>query len=81
MEELGNPLFPAGGQEEALSSQFCLFLKLAPAAVPASAADLPGEGTRASLSSGGCWESPEPQTVVKGKEAEQDLVSTGSNRS
>jgi len=48
--ELGNPLFLSRGQGEALASQFCLFLKRPQTDVPVSIAAVPGEGSRALLS-------------------------------
>lgn len=69
----GTPFFLARGQEEALGSQFCLFLKCLQANVPTSVAGSPGEGSRASLNAGAwlssssCWETPEPQIMAEGK--------------
>lgn len=81
--EPGNPLFrgepPFPGRGPGGSTEFPVLpvSQASPGRCPA----LPGEGSRASLSSGGCWKTPEPQTVAKGKEAKQDLESTGCNRS
>ena len=75
--EQGNPLFLVRGQEEALGSQFCLFLRHPQADVPASVAGSPGEGSRAllnagaGLSSSSCWETPEPQITAEGKYVKQ----------
>lgn len=68
---------PFPGRDSGGSSQFPV-LPLSQA-VPGRCPAFPGEGSRASLSSGGCCQTPEPQAVAKGKEAKQDLERMGCN--